>query len=263
MCPEDLLGQWPTDPNSDPDAAGVLLEDYLRRRGRGDEASLHEYERRFPEQQPALEKALAQETVIRSFRGASDHSAFSLRLPDVGDQVFGFRLCQRLGQGAFASVFLAEQADLAGRPVVIKVSNIEGDEPQTLAQLLHTNIVPIYSLHDDASAGLRTVCMPFLGGASLSQVLEKLWSETPRPASGEQLIGALEAVGTPIPEHKPGYRDRARGGNQGDRGAGTLGTFIRARRRVDRCPPRRRVTARPPARDRPSRYQAVEHSLER
>ena len=43
------------------------------------------------------------------------------------------------------------------RPVVLKVSAIEGSEPQTLAQLQHTNIVPIYSVHEDAQAGLRCV----------------------------------------------------------------------------------------------------------
>jgi hypothetical protein len=34
--------------------------------------------------------------------------------PKVGDTLFGFRLRQELGRGAFACVFLAEQADLAG-----------------------------------------------------------------------------------------------------------------------------------------------------
>jgi serine/threonine protein kinase/Flp pilus assembly protein TadD len=116
------------------------------------------------------------------------------QLPGPGDAVFGFRLRHELGRGAFARVFLADQADLAGRPVVLKVSAIDGDEPQTLAQLQHTHIVPIYSVHEDAALGLRAVCMPFFGGASLSQVLERLWAETPRPARGEQLVRALEAV---------------------------------------------------------------------
>ena len=100
----------------------------------------------------------------------------------MGDEVFGFRLRQPLGEGAFARVFLAEQADLAGRPVVLKVTRHRGDEPQTLAQFLHTNIVPIYSLHEDRRAGLRAVCMPYLGGASLSAVLARLWADSPRPA---------------------------------------------------------------------------------
>jgi serine/threonine protein kinase/tetratricopeptide (TPR) repeat protein len=91
-------------------------------------------------------------------------------------------------------VFLAEQADLASRQVVVKCSTIEGSEPQTLAQLQHTNIVPIYSAHEDAQAGLRAVCMPYFGGASLAQVLQVLWSKSDRPMRGEELVQALEAA---------------------------------------------------------------------
>ena len=104
-------------------------------------------------------------------RGGSDGSTPRFYLPGVGDEVFGFRLLHELGRGSFARVFLAEQADLAGRLVALKISSVEGDEPQTLAQLQHTNIVPVYSLHDDRQLGLRAVCMPYFGGASLAAVL--------------------------------------------------------------------------------------------
>jgi serine/threonine protein kinase/Flp pilus assembly protein TadD len=112
-------------------------------------------------------------------------------LPATGDDVFHFRLRRELGRGAFARVFLAEQADLAGRPVVLKCSTIEGSEPQTLAQLQHTNIVPIYSVHEDPTSGLRAVCMPYFGGASLSHVLQRLWSKNDRPLQGAELVAAL------------------------------------------------------------------------
>ena len=60
---------------------------------------------------------LAKETIDRSMgRPESEGTGFPLRLPDTGDEVFGFRLGRPLGEGAFARVFLAEQADLAGRP---------------------------------------------------------------------------------------------------------------------------------------------------
>src|SRR5690349_2078002 len=147
--PEELLGRWPTDPSRDPDAASLLLEDYLQRQRRGEDGSLSEYQDRFPDQGRALEGLLAKETVYRSMGRESRSEGLPLRLPEVGDEVFGFRLRRPLGEGAFARVFLAEQADLAGRPVVLKISDMEGSEPQTLAQLLHTNIVPIYSLHED------------------------------------------------------------------------------------------------------------------
>ncbi len=197
---EGFLGRWPTDPARDPDAASLLLEDYLQRRRRGEDESLSHYQERFPEQGRALEGLLAQETVYRSTGRESEGTGFPLRLPEVGDTVFGFHLRRPLGEGAFARVFQADQADLAGRPVVLKISDIEGAEPQTLAQLLHTHIVPIYSLHEDRRAGLRAVCMPYLGGASLSAVLTRLWTDSPRPTTGQQLVAALEAVEAPRPD---------------------------------------------------------------
>src|SRR4051812_22717785 len=115
-------------------------------------------------------------------------------LPSPGDEVFHFRLGRELGRGAFARVYLAEQEDLAGRRVVVKCSTTEGTEPQTLAQLQHTNIVPIYSVHEDRQAGLRAVCMPYFGGASLAHVLQYLWTANARPTQGEELVRALEAV---------------------------------------------------------------------
>jgi serine/threonine protein kinase/Flp pilus assembly protein TadD len=115
-------------------------------------------------------------------------------LPDPGDQIFHFRLGRELGRGAFARVFLAEQADLANRHVVLKCSATEGTEPQMLAQLQHTNIVPIYSVHEDRETGLRAVCMPYFGGASLSHVLRYLWTRNKRPTRGTELVEALEAL---------------------------------------------------------------------
>jgi serine/threonine protein kinase/Tfp pilus assembly protein PilF len=131
---------------------------------------------------------------MTSIRGSTDRPVPVLGLPDVGDEIFGFRLQRELGRGAFARVFLATQKNLAGRPVVLKVSAIEGNEPQTLAQLQHTHIVPIHSVHEDSRAGLRAVCMPFFGGASLSQVLRHLWGSGSLPATGAALVDSLTAV---------------------------------------------------------------------
>ena len=54
-----------------------------------------------------------------------------------------------LGRGAFARVYLAEEVNLGRRPVAIKVSRPDGDEPQILARLQHTHIVPVHSVCDD------------------------------------------------------------------------------------------------------------------
>ena len=135
---------------------------------------------------------------LRSASGLSLPGMRLNRLPQAGDEIFGFRLKQPLGQGAFARVFLAEQVGLAGRPVVVKTSDLTGSEPQTLAQLQHTNIVPIFSVHEDDDSDLRAVCMPYFGGASLSQVLKSVIEHNERPQHGREIVEALERVGAPV-----------------------------------------------------------------
>jgi serine/threonine protein kinase/Tfp pilus assembly protein PilF len=204
LRPEDLLPRWPTDPHADPDIASLLFTDYCERQRRGEPVSASDYEQRFPEHRDSLASLLRQHGVLRSLGDASA-SGQTLRLPEVGEELFGFRLRRELGRGAFARVFLAEDGALADRPVVLKISEIEGDEPQTLAQLQHTHIVPIYTVHEDTRSGLRAVCMPYFGGASLSRVLEALGKTTPHPAQGRQLVEALRAVQAPAwGQHREG-----------------------------------------------------------
>jgi serine/threonine protein kinase/Tfp pilus assembly protein PilF len=216
--PEDLLPRWPTNPATDPDAASLLAEDFFQRRRRGDRPSLNEYEDRFPAQSRSLASLVSRHDALRAIDDTGPVQGAALRLPDVGDAVFGFRLEHALGQGAFARVFLARQGDLAGRPVVLKVSAIEGTEPQTLAQLQHTNIVPIYSVHEDSDAGLRAVCMPFFGGASLSVVLRQLFAASPIPQQGQEFVKALGVVQAPALERLSGQA----GGNAADPGQNPL-----------------------------------------
>lgn len=93
--------------------------------------------------------------------------------PRPGDERAGFRIVSELGRGAFARVYLAEQRCLANRLVALKVAAQSiGEESQILARLQHTHIVPILSLHEDEKAGLTYLCMPYLGGADLSQILK-------------------------------------------------------------------------------------------
>ncbi|HLQ46897.1 MAG TPA: serine/threonine-protein kinase, partial [Planctomycetaceae bacterium] len=193
----DLLGRWPNEPAGDPDVAGLLFQDFRERSIRGEQLSRAEYEQRYPEHKDSLGSLFRRQDFLRSVTSASDPLAPVLSLPKVGDELFGFRLRNQLGQGAFARVFLAEQAQLAGRPVALKTSDLTGTEPQTLAQLQHTNIVPIYSVHEDQAAGIRAVCMPYFGGAALSQVLRTVWEQSNRPTRGAQLVAALNQAGGP------------------------------------------------------------------
>ncbi len=110
-------------------------------------------------------------------------------LPDPGTTFLGFRLVEELGRGAFGRVYLAHQGDLAGRPVALKVACDIVGESRTLAQLQHTNIVPIYSFHK--AGPFQAVCMPYLGRSTLADFVEQI-SEGAVPSSGKQLRSTLD-----------------------------------------------------------------------
>jgi serine/threonine protein kinase/tetratricopeptide (TPR) repeat protein len=110
-------------------------------------------------------------------------------LPEVGTELLGFRLLDELGHGAFGRVYLAQQGDLANRLVVLKVSPRIDDEPQTLAQLQHTNIVPVYSVH--RAGPLQAVCMPYFGSTTLARLLRDIDGRKALPESGKDLVSTI------------------------------------------------------------------------
>ena len=124
---------------------------------------------------------------------------FPIPFPRCGEAIGGFRLVSELGRGAFGRVYLAEESGLGNRPVALKVTRPEGDEPRLLARLQHTHIVPIHSVVDDPESGLRLMCMPYFGGANLAKVLDAAGSMLMVSATGRSLIEALDNVGSPAP----------------------------------------------------------------
>lgn len=117
------------------------------------------------------------------------------RWPGPNDLVGGFQIILELGRGAFARVFLAAELNLGQRLVAIKLSQPEGDEPQILAQLQHTHIVPVHSVCDDRDTRLRILCMPYFGGANLAEVLSAAGGLEPTIRDGRSLVEALDHVG--------------------------------------------------------------------
>jgi serine/threonine protein kinase/Tfp pilus assembly protein PilF len=111
-------------------------------------------------------------------------------LPPSGGAVLGFRLVRELGRGAFGRVYLAQQGDLADRPVVLKVSGDLRGEPEALARLQHTNIMPVYSVH--RAGPLQALCMPYFGATTLAHVVQELRQLPAPPSSGRWLLDLLE-----------------------------------------------------------------------
>ncbi len=131
---------------------------------------------------------------LGSERSVRAGHASNRKLPRAGDEVLGFRLLRELGRGAFARVFLAEQIALANRRVAVKISLAQRDEAQTLAQLQHTHIVPIHSVHVDSTSGLRALVMPYFGGTTLDRLMDKAGLQPNRHVTGRSLVTALDAL---------------------------------------------------------------------
>lgn len=91
-------------------------------------------------------------------------------MPRSGDHFLGFELVEELGRGSFARVFLAKQEALAGRAVALKVTLRPTREAERLARLQHTNVVPIYSIHN--ALPVQVICMPYLGRQTIADLLE-------------------------------------------------------------------------------------------
>lgn len=131
------------------------------------------------------------EKVSGPFSGTPEKGPDTFSLPCPGTDVLGFHILAELGSGALGKVYLARQGDLANRFVVLKFSTEQFAESQTLAQLQHTHIVPIYSVH--RSGPYQIVCMPYLGTTTLADVLEGLRGGLTPPESGQALTDALVA----------------------------------------------------------------------
>ncbi|MFL5241082.1 MAG: protein kinase domain-containing protein [Gemmataceae bacterium] len=115
--------------------------------------------------------------------------------PAPGDTFLGFELIRELGRGAFARVFLANEPALGSRRVVVKVALRGAAEAETLGRLRHPHIVPVHSVHQDPRTGLTAVCMPYLGSATLTRLLDCVAVSEKVPASGSILADIIRTAG--------------------------------------------------------------------
>src|SRR5262249_44518558 len=121
------------------------------------------------------------------------------RFPAAGETFGDFLLLAELGRGAQGPVFLASQLSLGDRPVVLKLTPCEAGEHLSLARLQHTHIVPLYSVQDHPARGLRALCMPYFGGATLARLLEALRGQPPARRTGQDLLDALDRAQAAAP----------------------------------------------------------------
>ena len=187
---ERYLGLLPVE-----DSAELIYHEYCLAEASDLAPDPAEYLRRFPEQAGSLGRLFAlhgafSASTLREWTGPAD-------LPSSGDEIGPYHLLRELGRGAFARVFLAEQADLDRRLVVLKVATRSTAEPRLLARARHAHIVEVLRQAEANDGALHLVCMPFLGGATLATVLESRRKLGRRPRSGLDLLADLDRVSAP------------------------------------------------------------------
>jgi serine/threonine protein kinase/Flp pilus assembly protein TadD len=223
---EDYLAAFPELRHDMEGLQEVAFEEYRLRRQAGEHPAPAEYRERLgvdpgawpvegPEADtPDLESVLAAlpdsaryAELFRSLHRTDAQAAHRLARalttpPPVGTEFLGFRLLRELGRGAFGRVYLARQGDLADRLVALKVAGDLLGESQTLAQLQHTNIVPIYSVH--RAGPFQALCMPYFGATTLADVFQALRELPAPPASGRWLVEMLTGRREGAPEGRQG-----------------------------------------------------------
>ncbi|RZL97028.1 MAG: serine/threonine protein kinase, partial [Variovorax sp.] len=120
-------------------------------------------------------------------------------MPDAIPQLGRFRLLNRLGEGAQATVWLAHDP-LLDREVAVKLLKSAAEavavdewlhEARAVSRLTHPNIVPVFEA--DSQGGRSYLVFEYVSGGTLSQRLRA----GPRPAAAEAvtlLLGVLDGL---------------------------------------------------------------------
>jgi eukaryotic-like serine/threonine-protein kinase len=175
-------------PDLESDAAlRLIYEETSLRREAGHDVQTSEVVGRYPRWEKELRALLECDRLLRPSMGSVDDLT-------PGEQIGPFNLLKELGRGVSGRTFLATDPTLADRLVVVKVVSSDEHEHLALAPLRHTHIVPLFSEHAYPERGLRVLCMPDLGGSTLSRVLEKLADRPASQRTGRMLVEAIESL---------------------------------------------------------------------
>ncbi len=225
---EEFLSRHPELWNQPNDALRLIYEEICLRQERGQDKASMEVTQRFPQWQQRLEDILCHPVGamlsppgrpgdVGALAGGGESMPPPWRsvFTAAGDFLGGFRLLEELGHGIRGRVFLAAEPALADRPVVLKITPCDGREHLSLARLQHTHIVPLYSVKDHLQRNLRVLCMPYFGGAALSQLLQKLEGKSLDLLTGQDLLNALDQFQPPPSVHTPTWGEGRVGAAKG------------------------------------------------
>ncbi len=168
----------------------LAFEEYCLRIERGEEVNSSDFIQHYPEVARSLEKMILVDNWLHQKKENSNW-------PQINSTIAGFHLREELGRGAFGRVYLAEEIGLKNRQVVVKFAHQGWHEAESMAQLRHPGIVPLYSVQH-LEAHSTVICMPFLSRATLLDVIDVVHSRSGSTRDGESIRRAAVSLNDPI-----------------------------------------------------------------
>ena len=181
----------------------LAYAEYHQRRRVGEPIDAETFVRRFP----SLEKSLYLLIEVHALLSHDPDLQLlqeSLPWPEAGSRYLQFDLVAEIGRGTFGRVFLATEPALGGRQIVVKIAPSAGGEAEILGRLGHPNIVPVYSLYEDETTGLAAFCMPYLGRATLCDVLDQAFNAGRPPLWAQMILNAIAVANDDLDFQKSG-----------------------------------------------------------
>jgi serine/threonine protein kinase len=174
----------------------LAYEEYCLRKEAGEDVDPEDFCARFPVYRTSVRRLIGAHELFEGNPQLLDEAP---RWPTAGESFGDYTLLRELGRGAFARAFLALERSTGDRPVVVKLSAEGGAEARTLGRLAHPHVVPVLSAHREAGAGLTAVCMPYLGNATLHDLLDRAFPapDSPPPRRARVLLEAIQATAHP------------------------------------------------------------------
>jgi len=181
----------------------LIYEEFFVRKQAGLVVDPQEYLSEWPDQADELNCLLSLNEDHGSSQIFQEKKKRILSDLQVGQSLDEFDLIDKLGEGAFAQVYLARQKSMQ-RFVALKVSVERSAEPQTLAQLDHDYIVRVFDQRILPEKNLRLLYMQYLPGGTLLEVLHEMRTTPKKDRSGDVLLRSvdrcLESHGADRPE---------------------------------------------------------------
>ncbi|HTU22550.1 MAG TPA: protein kinase [Gemmataceae bacterium] len=217
---QEMEGGGTPRPESKSDLLAFGFTEFHRLSRQGERPEIHEWCDLFPTCRSSLRRMLEVQSHLGSqldelVKGSWDES---IDWPRAGEQREGFTIVRELARGAFARVYLATEPATGDRLVVLKCSQVGDAEARTMGRLSHPGIVPILSARRDEFADLTLVCMPYLGSATLEDVLDRVRTASAgsRPRKAVLILDAIRACAQPEDPSTPRADARLQQGSYTD-----------------------------------------------